>query len=119
MALFLGTYNVPTNKKLIVNGVGVTLVYSNGVVVWRYVHVPVIGSGGLPVAGSKGHWIDTGNKQVHAHHRDVNGAVTSTIHGNMLGYGEKLGAITASAPDTGASPTTWHETYAIMKWVPA
>ena len=117
MALFLGTYNVPTNKKLIVNGVGVTLVYSNGVVVWRY-QIPV-GPGGLPTAGAKGHWVDTGKTIKHNHVRDKHGVVSFRITGSSPGYGEKQGSLKSSMPDSGATPATWFESYAIMRWVPA
>jgi len=51
MALFLGTYNVPTNKKLRVNTTDVTEVYSNGVLVWKYVK---------PTGGGGGHWVARG-----------------------------------------------------------
>jgi len=51
MALFLGTWNVPTNKKLRVNTTDVTEVYSNGVLVWKYVK---------PTGGGGGHWVARG-----------------------------------------------------------
>ena len=115
MALFLGTYNVPTNKKLRVNTTDVTEVYSNGVLVWKYV-VPLT-PGGLPTAGAKGHWVDTGRTIWVTHNRDINGNVTSSTAG-AVGYGEKKGALTHQKPDSGATPANWTETYAIMRWVP-
>ena len=116
MALFLGTYNVPTNKKLRVNNTLVTEVYSNSVLVWKY--VVQVTPGGLPMPGAKGSWSNTGKTLLVSHGRHADGSVT-TVSQPTLGYGEKKGGLTGSRPDNGKTPTSWFEKYAILKWVPA
>ena len=115
MALFLGTWNVPTNQRLRVNNTMVERVFCGGVLVWQYRNP--IGPGGLPTAGSRGYWVNTGRRIILTYHRGSLG-VTSTIRGS-LGYGEKQGALVNSTPDSGALGTSWGTEYAIMRWIPA
>ena len=113
MALFLGTYNVPTNKKLRVNTTDVTEVYSNGVLVWKY--VVQVTPGGLPVAGSKGSWSNTGKSQTFKVDM-VTGARTLVNDGTVIGYGEKIGSCSGFTVDFGGY---WLSHCQILKWIPA
>ena len=117
MALFLGAWNVPTNKKLRVNHTDVETVYCNGVVVWQYVKGSTTTPGGLPTAGAKGHWIDTGKTIGYLHGRTTAGLNNHIV--GALGYGEKQGGLKRSVPDNGKTPSIWYENYAIMRWIPA
>jgi len=139
MALFLGTYNVPTNKKLRVNTTDVTEVYSNGVLVWKYVK-PIVnpgtgtgtGTGTGHVPGGKGAWVQlpqsSGNTvRVQTNYTDNHSCITSAVVVDaFVGGGRvQLGA-------TYAQGSFWHNGsgdckfsdhtqiyYHIMKWVPA
>jgi len=113
MALFLGTYNVPTNKKLRVNSTDVTEVYSNGVLVWQY--KAGVTAGGLPTAGSKGHWVDTGTSVAYQINLST-GARTLMGGSAVVGYGEKVGSCSPFDVDMGGF---WISHCPVMRWIPA
>jgi len=112
MALFLGTWNVPTNKKLRVNSTDVTEVYCGGVLVWKYG-----GTGTVIPPGGKGHWAPTGRISRDWWHRDTNGVVTAHTDG-VIKQGQQRGSLVSSSPDTGQNGAVWSNSYSIMQWIP-
>jgi len=140
MALFLGTYNVPTNKKLRVNTTDVTAVYSNGVLVWKYVKGSTTtpgtgtGTGTVVVPGSKGTWsqlLGSGNQlRVTTHYDNKCNLLGSNaivyINGQNMGgsmpagyaQGGMLSGPQGCKPG-GAIDKHIVTRYAILKWIPA
>ena len=142
MALFLGTYNVPTNKKLRVNNTDVESVYCNGTLVWQYIKPTTgtgTGTGTKPPAGAKGTWVAIPYSNANRYRVNlnpnrfgqgipgwqiqimVNGAMilnSGDLHSDPTGQGFAVGGVPYGMGAFNHSSGGNQQYYGIVEWIP-